>query len=269
MFALTLCPHRPSPLSLLTAAVVSCRPLTPAHGEVARRIVVPIIPLFARKRKFFHWGKQKVDKQKENSYSGGDRTLSLPFRAFRVFCDTGVSGWVKLQKGASEMVEPNNNFAVSSGYKERQGGEKHTIHPAKGARPNSVRNRRRGNRPVRRSRRLAVPALTLTLAVLATFVGSAVARRNGPAPIVVTPITSLTVPMTVEPGDTLWSLARKYGDPTKPIVERVDALAVTNDLTSNARLYPGNRLLVQVENPTELAHLQAQQAKVQVASLAK
>ena len=119
------------------------------------------------------------------------------------------------------------------------------------------RRKRPARRPVRRMRRLFLPALTLMMGTLALSVGSAVARRNGPPPE--PPILSMTVPITVEPGDNLWSIASRYGNPNTHIVERVDALAEENGMSADARLYPGHRLLVQVENPTELARLQAEQ----------
>jgi LysM repeat protein len=98
---------------------------------------------------------------------------------------------------------------------------------------------------------LFLPALTLLLSLSALSIGSAVARRNGPPPAA--PITSIAVPMTIQPGDSLWTIARRYGNPHQQIVERVEALAAVNGLSTDSRLHPGNRLLVRVENPTELA----------------
>ena len=70
-----------------------------------------------------------------------------------------------------------------------------------------------------------------------------------------------TIPMTVHAGDSLWSFARRYGNPDAPLLERLDTLAKANGLTNGAALVPGQRLLVPVENPTEITHLQTMMAK--------
>lgn len=62
--------------------------------------------------------------------------------------------------------------------------------------------------------------------------------------------------VTVRPGDTLWSLARRYGDPNLYILERVNAMADANGLSSHGPLVPGQRVVVSVENPVEVARLQ-------------
>ena len=66
----------------------------------------------------------------------------------------------------------------------------------------------------------------------------------------------LTVRVTVAPGDSLWSLARRYGDPDDYIEDNVDAMARANGMRSKSNLVVGQRLLVSVANPTELASLQ-------------
>ena len=73
-----------------------------------------------------------------------------------------------------------------------------------------------------------------------------------------TPISpgATTAVMTVQPGDTLWSLAQRHGNPRAYILDRVDALARLNDLAPNARLVPGQKLMVPVANPTRLAKLE-------------
>lgn len=72
----------------------------------------------------------------------------------------------------------------------------------------------------------------------------------GPAPA-----AALVAPMTVRPGDSLWSLARRYGQPSMSIRDRVDALARENGLSSRSALTPGQRLIVSVANPAEAAIL--------------
>ena len=64
------------------------------------------------------------------------------------------------------------------------------------------------------------------------------------------------VPIRAGRGDTLWSLACRYGDPHTYILERVDALAQANHFSTSARLLPGQRVLVPVGNPVEVARLQ-------------
>ncbi len=61
--------------------------------------------------------------------------------------------------------------------------------------------------------------------------------------------------MTVQPGDTLWSLAQRHGSPRAYILDRVDALAQANNLPSNVRLVPGQKLMVPVANSTQVAKL--------------
>ena len=71
------------------------------------------------------------------------------------------------------------------------------------------------------------------------------------------PLTSVAVlPVTVHPGDTLWTYAQKYGSPNVYILDRVDAIARANHLASDAALVPGQRLLVPVTDPTKIAQLE-------------
>jgi len=62
--------------------------------------------------------------------------------------------------------------------------------------------------------------------------------------------------MTVHPGDSLWSLAKRYGDPDAYMLDRVDAIARANGIGQTAPLFPGQRLVVPVSNPVELNRLQ-------------
>ena len=61
--------------------------------------------------------------------------------------------------------------------------------------------------------------------------------------------------VTVAPGDTLWSLSQRYGSDKVNIEERIDTLAQANALSAGTALVTGERLLVPVTNPTELARL--------------
>ena len=111
----------------------------------------------------------------------------------------------------------------------------------------------------RRSRKqveaAGVAVLTLTAVCIAgtgvyRIVAGVVNRISAPA---TAPI--IAVPMTVAPGDSLWSLAQRYGDPNAYILNRVDTIAKTNGLPSNVALVPGQRILVPVSNPVELDRL--------------
>ena len=73
--------------------------------------------------------------------------------------------------------------------------------------------------------------------------------------------TPIVVPMTVGQGESFWSLARKYGNSDDYILERVNALAEANGMTAHAKLIPGQRILVPVSNPQEVARLQTHLAK--------
>ena len=65
----------------------------------------------------------------------------------------------------------------------------------------------------------------------------------------------VALPMTVQSGDTLWKLAGRYGSPDEYILKRVDKLARANRISSSARLTPGQRIIVPVENPVEVARI--------------
>lgn len=115
-----------------------------------------------------------------------------------------------------------------------------------------------------RRRRLQLEAVGQGLIVLAAVIALGTAAFTGidtamerQAFIAINP----TVPMTVHAGDSLWSFAQRYGNPNAPLLERLDTLAKANGLTNGAALIPGQRLLVPVENPTEISHLQSMMAK--------
>lgn len=67
---------------------------------------------------------------------------------------------------------------------------------------------------------------------------------------------------TVKPGDTLWKLAARYGDPNSYMLDRVETYARDNRLSSDAPLVPGQRLLLSVRNPQVLAKLQSHPASM-------
>jgi LysM repeat protein len=72
---------------------------------------------------------------------------------------------------------------------------------------------------------------------------------------------TLRVPMTVQPGDSLWSLAQRYGNPETYILDRVDVLAQANKMPATTSLMPGQRIVVPVSNPAEISRLQRNLAK--------
>lgn len=61
--------------------------------------------------------------------------------------------------------------------------------------------------------------------------------------------TVRTLNVKVESGDTLWSIANRYGDPDQYILRRVQKLAEENHIQPGARLQAGTELRVRVENP--------------------
>jgi len=156
---------------------------------------------------------------------------------------------------------------------------------AAGARRRAVKNRRRALRTaarvvassvrsvshirLSRRRRLQVEAAAVGLAFLGAFAAAGVAATAGVKAVIahasagtsssassVQNFAAVTLPMTVAPGDSLWTLARRYGDPDSYILDRVDDLARANGMTAGARLVPGQRLLVPVGNPVEIARIQ-------------
>ncbi|MBC8134845.1 MAG: LysM peptidoglycan-binding domain-containing protein [Fibrella sp.] len=74
-------------------------------------------------------------------------------------------------------------------------------------------------------------------------------------------VLNTVVPMSVGEGETLWTLAKRYGNPSASQLDRVDTLARANGLSASAMLHPGQRLVVPVENPREAVRLQPTLAK--------
>jgi hypothetical protein len=87
--------------------------------------------------------------------------------------------------------------------------------------------------------------LVLVLALTVVVAGSAIGER------VLRPHSSPVISVTVQPGDTLWTLASRYGYPQDYILKRVDHLAAYNHLPAGAHLQPGQVIQVPVENPAE------------------
>ena len=54
------------------------------------------------------------------------------------------------------------------------------------------------------------------------------------------------VTITVKSGDTLWGLAKKYGDPDEYILQRVSAIVDINKLQGDQALYAGQTLKIPV-----------------------
>jgi hypothetical protein len=95
-------------------------------------------------------------------------------------------------------------------------------------------------------------ALLTMLAMGVTILRKAANNRSGASPAT----APLTIRVTVNPGESLWSLSQRYGNPNIGIQDRVDALAQANGLGAGTSLVAGQRLLVPVSNPMELARLQ-------------
>ena len=74
-----------------------------------------------------------------------------------------------------------------------------------------------------------------------------------------------TVTITVQPGDTLWRLAAKYGDPDRYILERVSALAKANGLEKNRMLREGQALAIPVGGKSAKLYYGGKYASRQIA----
>jgi nucleoid-associated protein YgaU len=65
--------------------------------------------------------------------------------------------------------------------------------------------------------------------------------------------------VVVTPGDTLWGLAQKYGNPNDYLPDRVEEIADANGISSSAALTPGQHLSVPVSNPAMIARMKEHQ----------
>ncbi|GAB4468464.1 MAG: hypothetical protein OHK0029_40850 [Armatimonadaceae bacterium] len=155
------------------------------------------------------------------------------------------------------MTHSNTTVTPTASESVVYGGERYSAGAVRRVQTATVRSRyprRRQSKPARRI--YWVWTVALVFALLAA--GTAVARRgNGSA--LDRALNQAHIPTTitveVQPGDTLWSLARRYGNPKRDIQERVYRIRTENGFASGAGLHPGQRLLVPVENPVELAKL--------------
>ncbi len=66
---------------------------------------------------------------------------------------------------------------------------------------------------------------------------------------------TLIISKAVKRGDTLASLAQRYGNPNTYILEREDQIARANHLTGTQPLLPGQHLQIPVTNPTVIAQI--------------
>ena len=101
--------------------------------------------------------------------------------------------------------------------------------------------------------------LAAALAATLLFCLIGLAQSLYPAAVSDPPASAYTavVPVTVHPGDTLWTYAQKYGAPDSYILDRVEVIAHVNHLSSDAALVVGQHLLVPVTNPVLLARLES------------
>lgn len=79
--------------------------------------------------------------------------------------------------------------------------------------------------------------------------GVALARRGA------TTALPASVTVIVRPGDTIWSLAKSFGDRSAALFDRVDSFAAANELDADANLFPGQRLIVPIVNEDTIDRL--------------
>jgi len=75
-----------------------------------------------------------------------------------------------------------------------------------------------------------------------------------------TPVPIVSV--RVARGETLWTLAKHYGNPNTYILETVDGIARENSLSPGAPLAPGQVLKIAVRNPVLLAKMERRERPV-------
>jgi len=68
--------------------------------------------------------------------------------------------------------------------------------------------------------------------------------------------SQVVITKVVKPGDTLTSLARRYGNPNAYILDPEEQIARMNHLSGSIPLIPGQHLLIPVTNPTVIAQIQ-------------
>jgi hypothetical protein len=128
---------------------------------------------------------------------------------------------------------------------------------------NALTNKRRLSKSENRTltRSVAAAVIAFFLMAFGAMMGSRyqMAQHSNAVPGVIT--GTVRIPMTVQPGDSLWSLAQRYGDPKAYILDRVDVLARANQMQSTSSLMPGQRIVIPVSNPGEISRLQRNLAK--------
>lgn len=96
-------------------------------------------------------------------------------------------------------------------------------------------------------------AFAVALLLAGVLIGREVAARD-------TKAAATTVYHTVQPGETPWSLARRFGSPREDGGSNVETLLAANGLPSGAHLVAGQRIVIPVANPQELERLRTQVA---------
>jgi nucleoid-associated protein YgaU len=84
--------------------------------------------------------------------------------------------------------------------------------------------------------------IAILIGALALASGVALARRGE------IPALPASVSITVRQGDTLWGLAKSFGDYSAPLLDRVDALAAANEMNASNSLYPGQRITIPISD---------------------
>ncbi|HEX5323274.1 MAG TPA: LysM peptidoglycan-binding domain-containing protein [Capsulimonadaceae bacterium] len=97
----------------------------------------------------------------------------------------------------------------------------------------------------------------LSLAALVAFIGlacSLFSPAQSSADLATRPFS--TVSVTVAPGDTLWSLAQRYEDPSLRPTDRIGLIRQANpNLTAVSALVPGQTLMVPVTSSSSISEI--------------
>jgi len=100
-------------------------------------------------------------------------------------------------------------------------------------------------------------ATAVAAVLLFALASGALSLYRSAAASYASPLASAAVlPVTVHPGDSLWTYAQKYGASDVYILDRVEAIARANHLSSDAALVPGQHLLIPVTDPAKIAQLE-------------
>ncbi|HEY3267483.1 MAG TPA: LysM domain-containing protein [Armatimonadota bacterium] len=87
--------------------------------------------------------------------------------------------------------------------------------------------------------------MALVAALFVVYIGVALGHA------LLRPAQIPVITVRVQPGDTLWSFADRFGSPDEYILRRVDRLAAYNHLPAGSRLHAGQVLRIPVENPAK------------------